>query len=205
MRGDLLWLRFQIFRVIRPDIKRNIIPQVPFPVIGPREQRAVYQCFKICDAILNLVAGNLGAIKCGNPSPALWQGDRRLHLNGAGEMPGGVHRDLFPLHIHHIWRDVNAPFAFAHRRGELEFHIDRCRPCGHIDMKGVNLHGIARPSQSLATSADHEARHFGQCSTRTVLTWQPLRIQQNERLALFNGNCLAHLENGAVNIGRIHL
>ena len=204
MCSDMLWLRGQIFGVVRPYVQCDIVAQIPFLIMWPRKHRAVDQGFKTRHAVIDAVAGNLCTIKRGDACPAFRQCNRRLYLNSAGEMSRGVQGHLFPLNVHHIGRDIDAAFAFADRRCELEFDIDgRCFG-RHIDMKGVNLNRVAGPTQRLPVRADHQPRHFGQCTAWAMLAGQPLRVKQDERLAFFYRNDLTHLENSAINIGSVH-
>ena len=124
MRGDVFGLRGQIFGRVRPHVQCDVVAQIPFFVMWPRKHRAVDQGFKIGHAVIDAVASNLCAIKRGHACPAFRQCNRRLYLNSAGKMSGGVQGHLFPLDVHHIGRDVDAAFAFADRRCELEFYID---------------------------------------------------------------------------------
>ena len=124
MCGNLFGFGLKELRLVGPNVERHFVAQIPLPVMRAGKHRAVDQGFETGHGVINAITGYFCTIECGNAGPSLGQGDRRLDLDGAGEVARRVECHLFPLHIHHIGCDVNPAFAFAHRCGELEFGID---------------------------------------------------------------------------------
>ena len=116
-----------------------------------------------------------------------------------------IQRNLFPLHIHHVGRDVDPTLAIFKRGQKLKLRSYRFRASGHIDMERKHLDRIARPFEQFTASGHFKSRQLGERTAWTVLAGQPLRIEQHERRARFDRDSLLHIKDCTANVGGVHL
>ncbi len=209
MRLDLFGLDVEQIGAVRDDVERNTHRSIGIKLdaleIAPREHRRVDEGIEIRRLECRRAAIARGGIERGPELPTLGKLDRGLDHDLPGEIAGRVERHRIPLDIQHVRRHHHPTLVIVGGRDDLKIEIERRRTHGHVDAKSVNIHGIARPLQSLVPGADGKSRDLVDAAGRRVVAGNPARIKEHHRPRAGHGNGLMNAENVTHNIGGIDL
>ena len=206
VKTDLFWRCGKLGRLVRHDIERHPLAQVPLAKIGPGEDRRIDQCFVVRLGPAPACAALREAIKRGRGGPALWQFDRGLDPDLADVMPGRIEAHLLPLQVEHRRGHGDPPLGGLQRRGVDELGGDLAGAGGERDVEGIGLDRIALPFERLAARLEGHCDQFRQSPARAVGAGQPLREQQRQ----FGGarrdrDRLGHAVHSARHVGRVDI
>ena len=204
VRVDLLGGGVELFGGVGEDVEVDARRQRPLAIIfagkgGGVDQRLVAGALVGID---RAVAGRGQACRRG-PAGRIF--GSRLDRDAAGEIAGRVEADRVPLEVQHRGRHDDAALVTGGRRQELEADVELLGAGGHVDVEGEDVDRVTGPGHHLAIGADHQAGELLDLTARAVRARQPLREQQHHVARLGDGNRLLHVEDAALDVGRVDL
>ena len=207
--ADLLGASFELIGPVGEDIedKRRAPARIEIDAadIAPCEQGRIDQGFQIGFGEARNLALGFGAVERGGERPIRGQKHARRDANARDIIARRIENDRVPLQVQHLPRGDNAALIGCGGREELKAQFECSRARRRIDVKGVDIHRVAPPSQQLAVGADFQPRKHIDRPARPVIAGQPFGIEQGDRAGPGNRHGFAHAENAAGYVGRVHL
>ncbi len=110
--------------------------------------------------------------------PISGQGDACFHRNLTREVAGRVENEGVPLEQQDVAGDLDGADFGAGGRQIVEIDVDRFHPGCRVQVKRVDIDGIARPGHGRAVRGDLDAREPVDRTFRRMRSRQPLWIEQ---------------------------